>query len=104
MTTTGTGELFGALSSVAVTVTVVDRKDSEISEGSIDRLTLVDSDSSSSSVSVALPELRPVAFPRTVSVSSPSSSVSSIGVKPKEWVADCWRAGMVTVWADCATW
>ena len=87
------GELF----SEAVTVTAVAAADSPTAAGLSDRVTAVGAGSSSVMVSVAVPEVSPVALPVRITVSSPSARLSPLGSKDSVAVPLVCPDGIVTV-------
>ena len=82
--------------SAAVTVTVADPASSATLSGSRLSVIAVGTDSSSLIVSVAVPAVSPDALALSTTVSSPSSSLSSSGVKVKLAVPLAWRSGIVS--------
>ena len=86
-------------SSLAVSVTVRAPPFSDTRAGRALSAIAVDAVSSSRIVSVALPSARPVpdALALSTTVSSPSATLSSVGVKASVRVRLVWLAGMVSV-------
>ena len=93
MVAVGSGELF----SEAVTVTAVAAALSPTAAGFSDRETAVGAASSSVMVSVAVPEVSPVALPVRMTVSPPSARPSPLGSKDSVAVPVVCPDGIVTV-------